>query len=341
MAHLQKIFIILKIEKRLVKMEGFVTFQDGIMKTICHVYKHEDGRILHLLPVVHIGEKKYYKALLDYIGDNICVFEQIKLGIEGKKINNPESHKLPKSLDEWIDLNESTAKEMDKDYGREVKKFLKKIKIREIRQLRRVVKRNLERVDNRIARIFYQCERTAFSLSNLPIIQITLSSLMDLAYQMNEIDYVNDIPKRNNWIHADFDIKIPVDFDFKKMLASPNSEIINSSKSHARVLYGTLYLIETFMFKNLNERRNEFAKLLAPQFQTENTLIQTVPHLIEPRNNIIIEKADSLFDTHDEVVIFYGAGHMQGIREAAVKADFQLMSTIEFEVYRLVEENPE
>ena len=318
-------------------MGTYVSFQEGIVKSICHVYKHEDGRILHLLPILHIGEKQYYTDLMDYVGEKICVYEEMKFGSEEdqKEIEKNVQFKSPKTLDEWISLNETAAHEMDEKYGKEIKKYLRKIHKGDVRKLHRAIKINLKNVDERISLIFDQIKRTAFSLTNMPVVQTALAEIMDLAFQFNEIDYIHDIPNRSNWIHADMKVVLPEDFDFKKTISEPTPRLIEVSTSQGTMLYGILYLIISYIFMDLKERRNNLATQIVPVL---NEMEVDLPdHLLQPRNNIVIQTADDLFDEHDEIVVFYGAAHMPEIEHAAIEAGFELVSTKEFEVYRLLE----
>ncbi len=319
-------------------MGKYVLFQEGIVKSICHVYKHEDGRILHLLPILHIGEEQYYKDLMDYVGEKICVYEEMKFGsTEDQKENKKKvQHKNPKSLDEWIAVNENAANGMDELYGKVIKKYLRKIHKRDVQKLRRAIKVNLSNVDERITTIYHQIQRTAFSLTNMPVVQTALAEIMDLKFQFNEIDYVDDIPNRSNWVHADIKVEVPKDFDLKNALSKPSQQLIEVSKSQGRILYGILYTIITYIFMDLNERRKHLGDLIIPVL---NNIEDDIPdHLMQPRNNIVIETADNLFEEHNEIVVFYGAAHMPDIEQAAIDAGFVLDSKTDFEVYRLVEE---
>ncbi|MHA1109702.1 MAG: hypothetical protein ACTSRE_01265 [Promethearchaeota archaeon] len=311
-------------------MKDFISFQDGFMKTICHVYKHEDGRILHLLPVIHVGEEEYYEALLGYIGEKICVYESIII-----KSENTESVEL-NSFDEWLQYNEKIAEEIDTTLGPEIKKFQRnKIIDRFIRRLRRLVKRNLGVADERLTTFFNQLERTNFSLHNHTIQQILLAEFLNVTYQFNAIDYINDIPHRKNWIHGDIDIELPEPSRERTIdiLKHPPPGFVEIIKANARQFYGLLYLVESLVHGSINERRTQMAQLFSGMEQEE------IPgEYIDGRNNIVIETASKQFDEHDEVVIFYGAAHMDGIKVEAEKVGFELISTHEFLAFGLVED---
>lgn len=314
-------------------MNEFISFQDGILKTICKVYQHEDGRMLYLLPVTHIGERRYYEKLLEYIGEKICVYEGINI-----KLKDNENAKLPttpQSFDEWLQYNEKLANKMDAQAGSEIKRFQKKIIRRDVRHFRSLVKRNLGLVDDRITTFFYQLERTNFGFHNLTIQQNLLAEFLDLSFQYNVIDYVSDISNRKNWIHGDLEVQLSeqsID-QAKETLKHPPLTFVQLTKTNARQFYAMLYLIESLIHENISERRRQLANIFATIKQEDIPL-----ELIDGRNNIIIETSDDLFDDHDDVVIFYGVAHMDGIKLAAEKGDFKLISTKEFEVYRLSEE---
>ncbi len=315
-------------------MKDFVSFRDGVFKTICHVYKDEFGRTLHLLPVVHIGEKEYYEALLEYVGGKICVYESINI-----KAENAEDKVELNSFDEWLQYNEKIAEEIDRELGPEIKKFIRnKIFDCFIRRLRRLVKRNLQVADERITTLFNQLERTNFALHNQTIQQNLLAEILNLSYQFNVIDLINDIPNRKNWIHGDINLQLPEPSRERTIdiLKHPPPGFVEILKANARLFYGMLYLIENLVNSSVNERRTQMANLFAGVEQ------ENIPGVyLDCRNNIVIETANKQFDEHDELVIFYGAAHMTDIKEEAEKVGFELISTTEFVAFTASEEEIE
>ena len=154
-------------------MGTYVSFQEGIVKSICHVYKNKDGNILHLLPIIHIGESEYFNEIMEYVGDKLCLYEDLRYGKELSK-NELENYINPTNLDEWIARSEEGVDKMDKEYGPEIKKYLKKVLKGDVRKFRKAIVDNLGNVNERISIIFDQVERTAFSLAIMPILQSAL-----------------------------------------------------------------------------------------------------------------------------------------------------------------------
>jgi hypothetical protein len=312
-------------------MKEFVSYQDGVLKTICHVYQHEDGRTLHLLPIIHVGEKRYYEELLEYVGEKICVYESMKINVDD--VENEQSSVIPHSFNEWFQYNENLAKEIDANLGPEIKKFQRKYKIFKgfTRKTRRLVKRNLGVADNRLTKLFYQLERTNFALHNMTVQQNLLAEFLELSYQFNVIDYFNDIPNRKNWIHGDLVVQIH-DASIskaKETLKNPPPGFVELTKTNADQFYAMIYLIESMIQLSISDRRKKMSEIFT-NIEQEN-----IPEdYITSRNNIIIETADNLFDEYDDVVIFYGAAHMSGIKIQAEKAGFKQISTSEFVVYK-------
>lgn len=320
-------------------MKDFLTFHDRVLKTICHIYKHKDGRTLHLLPVIHIGEKRYYEELLDYIGEKICVYESIEFKRDESE-DKEETPKTPKSFDEWIQYNENLAEEMDTSIGREIKRFQRRYKVLDLftRRLRRMVKKNLSVADKRFTQFFHQLERTNFSLHNITIQQYLLAETLELSFQHDVIDYENDIPNRKNWIHGDISVEVgnssvkKIIENYSESLTHPTPTFVQLTKTNASQFYGMLYFIETLGPKSINERRAEMAEIFTDLEQEKIS-----GDYVDGRNKIIIETINNLWDEQNEVMVFYGAAHMDAIKKAAENLNFKLISTIDFLAFGLKE----
>ena len=313
-------------------MKQFLTFQDGVLKTICHIFKHENGKILHLLPVTHIGERRYYLEILEYIGEKTCIYESIEIQ-RGELNDNTEKRKTPKTFNEWLIENETLAQDMDDSLGREIKRFQRRYKILTlfIRRLRRLVKKNLGVADKRLAQFFHQLKRTNYSLHNITIQQHLLAEILELHFQYSVIDYENDIPNRKNWVHGDISIPNKISSNeeaietFREILSHPSPEYIQLTRTNARLFYGMLYLIETLMPKSINERRAGMGDIFLSVEQKDISR-----DYVDGRNKIIIETYEKLMKEHNEAVILYGAAHMDGIKNAIEEIGFKLISTSEF-----------
>ena len=301
-------------------MEDFLTFQNGVMKSICHVYRHEDGRILHLLPITILGEKRYYKGLLDYIGDKTCVYETIPFHLVGE--NND------KTVDQLINSNEVLAQEMKEKFEEEVKVFNKKIITGDLRKLQKKVKSNLSKVDAEFSIIFKQLGLTAFASSNLPIIYTALAKFLDLTTRFNEID-LQDIGNQKNWILNNAEGSVARYFEIKKAIFSLNPKAADVSKTNAEVANEALFSIESLQSKEIDQRRSEMAELLI-KFDS-----RIAYNLLDLRNKIAKKAIDTIHKEHDEVILLYPAYHMAGIAWASENAGFKLISKNEFEVYRV------
>lgn len=304
----------------------FITYNGGVLRTICLIYKHEDGRILHLLPICHIGEKEYYRELMEYIGDHICVYENLGDNNRQRIPNNRQ--RIPKNFNEWLSWGEKATNSFYKMYRKHVKRFQKKILSKDLQELRKVVKSNLSRVDKRMRAMFNQCEKSAYSITNLSIIQAALAVLLKVTFQLYEIDYITDIPNRSNWFRADLDwSELSKNFDITDVLNTSDPKILEVFRKQASMLYESIYYAEILIFMDLVERRESFANSLI----SENNGVMP-EYLLRGRNNVIIGKANDLFDEHDEIIVFYGVFHMSEIEQAALKAGFKLDSKKEFVV---------
>jgi hypothetical protein len=302
----------------------FIRYQQGVLEAISHVVAHEDGRVIHLLPVVHVGEKRYYQELLEYIGDRMCVYESINLG-------SSSEGRIPQTFDEWLSAGEANVSSFYEEYEDDIKRFQKRVLTDELKQIREAVQDNLDVVDARLTRLFNQIEQSVYSIYSVGVIQTALADLLGVAHQYAEIDYQNDIPHRKNWVHGDLEFnQVPSEDQVRAVLSTSNPEIIENFRKQAQFLYGSLYWIQELIFMEVPERREDFAQKVVDSAELG---MVTPKYLNETRNNLLIHTIDTLHVDHDEVVAFYGAAHMAYIKQVAVNDEFQWRSKQEFTVF--------
>ena len=348
-------------------MGDFIVHEEGVLKTICHIYKNKDGKTLQLLPVTHIGEKGYYKDLMNYIGDKTCLYEGIDITFGeitedeleySKKFKGLEQSAEnvtlnPKTLDERIALIGLFTDMLQKDARKDIKKYNSLVITGELRKLRKEIKRNLRRVDERVSKAFYLCEQNGFRLFNLEILHNLVAQTLGLYYQYNVIDCILDIPKRKNWIHADMTINMAGDLqnaeeedqdeentedveDSEQEIPKYDPFDVENSKQNALVMYSMLFLVIHYLLDFTKDQRLEnFAQSLVDNQDNAELLKRSAPgYTIESRNRLVMKKTLSLLEEINEIVIFYGALHMDDFERTIQNKGFELNSTSEFIVYR-------
>ncbi len=310
----------------------FVKYENNILSTICHVYKHEDGRILHLVPIIHTGDRKYYQEIKTYIGDKICLYENITVGpIEDRETTT--------NITESIQAMEEIATNFDKFHKYQIQKLRRKHFTKDIRKLRRLVKKRMKAMDENISNIFYQCERTAFDLRNLNTINASIAEILGLSFQYHVMDYVADILKRENWVHADVQMDDPAEnFDEESIISSPNPEIIEDFQKRASLMYALLYQVMELSTLPIEKGREWFANSIITGFkqmqESEQKTLEFIPDFIlGPRNSIVLNKIKEIFEITNEIAVMYGAIHMIEIEDAILKLNYSLYQTKEFMVF--------
>ncbi|TFG20000.1 MAG: hypothetical protein EU530_04465 [Promethearchaeota archaeon] len=310
----------------------FVKYENNALLTVCHIYKHEDGRILHLVPIIHTGDTKYYQEIKTYIGDKICLYENITVGsIEGRETTS--------NIIESIQAMEEIALNFDKFNKSQIKRLRRKYFTNDIRNLRRLVKKRMKTMDEKISYIFHQCERTAFDLRNLNTINASVAQILGLSFQYHVMDYVDDISKRKNWVHADVQMDDPAEnFEEETIISSPNPEIIEDFQKRASLMYALLYQVMQLSTMSIEKGRDWFANSIITGIkqmeESEQKTLEFIPDLIlGPRNSIVLNKIKELFEITNEIAVMYGAIHMIEIENAILQSNFSLYEIKEFMVF--------
>ncbi len=320
---------------------NFIEYDGVSLYSNCLVYQNEKEVKVHLLPVIHIGEEKYYTELLDYIKDRICIFEKINL-----TSSNIESQKFAKNLDEYLEIASPGIEEFWSQYIKLLKKFYKKFLTRNIKSLWKMVKKEFKNFDAKIQKIYDDCIKSGFGIQNLYPIQLYLCEILNLDHQIISIDYVGDIPHRSNWIHTDLDFEeITENVDLveiiEEILTEPSPEILEILlKQIGLLLTNILGMVEFKMTPEVSKRRELLAEGLIQALtqQFEEVVDSTPEYILEGRNSMIEEQIMKLMVDHDEIVVFYGVAHMGAIEKFLLGHGFSLKTQQRFMAFK-IEEN--
>jgi hypothetical protein len=306
----------------------------------CLVYQNDKEVQIHLLPVIHIGDSEYYASLLDYIHNRICIYEKMNL-----TPSDVSMQKSAKSLDEYLEIVSPSVEDFWEQYKELLKKFYKKFLTREVKSLCKKVKKQLKNFDDKIRAIYDGCIKTGFGIQNLYPVQLYICESMNLNHQMIEIDYINDIPKRTNWIHTDLDVgsvtkNVDLNELVEEMLTEPSPEILNMLMKQIKLLLiNVLGMLDFKKIQEITERRELLATglvhFLSDQFgEIKNT---TPEYLLEGRNSIIQEQILNLIKDHQEIVVFYGVAHMKAIEKFALEQGFRFKYRQSFKAFDIEE----
>jgi hypothetical protein len=312
---------------------------DGIsLYSNCLVYQNQQKVQVHLLPVIHIGDRKYYAELLKYIQNRICIFEKINL--TSSDINNK---KFAKSLDDYLEIVSPGIEEFWDQYNKLLKKFYKKFFTRDVKSLCKSVKKQSKNFDKKIRKIYEDCVKSGFGIQNLYPIQLYLCETMNLDHQLLAIDYESDIANRTNWIHTDLDFgKISENVDLneliEQMLEEPSPEILEMLLKQIKLLLtNILGMVEFKMTPEISKKRELLASglvhFLTQQF--EEIANNTPEYILEGRNTMVEEQILNLIEDHEEIVVFYGVAHMAAIEKFVVEQGFSLKTQQRFMAFQI------
>ena len=319
----------------------FLDYDGTSLFSNCVVYQNERNVRVHLLPVIHIGDVRYYAELLNYIQDRICIFEKLNLSS-----SNIDKQKFAKNLDEYLEIASPGVEEFWSQYKKLLKKFYKKFLTRDVKLIWKMVKKEFKNFDENIQKIYDDCLKTGFGIQNIFPIQLYLCKIMNLDHQMITIDYEGDIPHRTNWIHADLDFdKITENVDIfdlvEELLTEPSPEELETLlKQMSLVLINILGMVEFRETSGISKRRellaNGIIQGLTQKF--EEIKNSTPEYIFEGRNSIVEERILNLIEDHEEIVVFYGVAHMSAIERFLLNQGFSFKTQQSFEAFK-IEEN--
>jgi sulfur relay (sulfurtransferase) DsrC/TusE family protein len=320
---------------------NFLDYDGVSLFTNCLVYQNEKDALVHLLPVIHIGDTQYYANLVNYIQNRICIYENMNLAS-----SNEILQKSVTSLDEYIEMASPGIEEFWGQYKKLLRNFYKKFLTRDIKSVCKMVKKEFKNFDANIQKVYDICIKSGFGIQNLFPIQLYLCDIMNLDHQLTAIDYINDIPNRTNWIHTDLDFaKITQNMDLneivEEMLIEPSPEILEILLKQMRLLLtNILGMVSIKKTPGISKKRELLAsgiiQFLTQQF--EEVKKNTPGYILEERNAMIKEQILNLIEDHEEIVVFYGVAHMGAIERFLGEHGFSLKTQQSFEAFK-IEEN--
>lgn len=265
---------------------------------------------VRLVPVSHVGESSYYSMLLDIIGGQQCLYEGFNVK---ERADWPIDHLTQafiheKDFTEIVKLVDADPK-YKKDLGL-FKRFMWMHLSRENKALRDELKSTLLHYPHSaLENTFKMAEIMHYSLDLLTLIQRLLADLLDISFQSKELDYRNDISKRDNWHNVDQKSSGSV----KVRLTPVVINYLNDRTS--TVLENLGALSDLRLIHNVKERRLNFVKAyIEPIFAAPAKELADRDHfqqfLMDDRNNLVIKEMKKLLDAGQDFNVFYGANHL-------------------------------
>lgn len=106
---------------------NFISIDKNSLKVHSYLLTNDQGKTIQLVPIVHLGERNYYKELMDFIWEKICLYEYIQLA----SIENAVPYS---NLDEMVNFYETDSGEFYNTYKKYIKKLRRKAFTKVIRK---------------------------------------------------------------------------------------------------------------------------------------------------------------------------------------------------------------
>jgi hypothetical protein len=300
------------------------------------VYENQSNQKIHLIPVSHIGKKEYFYELVEYVGNSPCLFEFLR-------INSEDLNDSIKNIDDYLELYGPICEDFWQKYKKMIRSFYKNFITRELNQFRKYVKKQVNRSNEKLRKIYEYCEKSKFSFPNLPMLQLYWCELLKLDHQFIVLDFKNDILHRPNWIHADLDIKELIENDdlsesAVQLLTDPSpAQLQEVEKEINIVLNSILELVHAYQVPSYTLRRMNFAGMLIDIMSKNNETHEKMnPDLLMKTRNLLIEnKIIELLNENTKLMVFYGASHMINIEKFLFQEGFSAKSFKKFVVFNV------
>jgi len=320
--------------KKLVYATQFVKVEDKTVYSNCVEYQNEEGKIIHLVPVMHIGEERYYKDIIDYVGNRHCLYESIKVRYDKQIEDLPENitiHSDYKDILEvfkklkFYSINEEQFEKMlddeDEELPFETTLFLGMA---------------VEKMEgNEEAEFIFEiCEAVYFSLDALSVLQRYMAEQVGLLSQNQVIDYPGEISKLDNWEHLDLDMVV----DSEDLEIEFTPEFIHGWCQQMNLTLGAfLGCMMLQEEETIKLKRKKFIDMALPTLTTkpEPDLLgdALTEFLLELRNKIVEEFLESPESKEDEIVIFYGPVHLMVFEDTLIEQGFEAKKETRIKIF--------
>ncbi len=297
----------------------FIKIENNAAYSNCIEYENEEGKKIHLIPVLHIGEERYFQDLIKYVGDMKCQYEYIQT-VDPEKFGISKDYSI--NLDYKVLLKMSKNNISYKVNRKSLKNMFKNNLSDELKNMMEFAKEysNLSTTSQIVFKI---CKNFFFSIDTLSILQRYLAELLDLKHQ-SQILEINEIQKWENWEHLD----VVIEIDPKKSIEL-TGDFINEWGKQMYLSLSTYNACLVFEKEpNINLRRKKFIEEIVSVFTLKDNVDQAVDlipdFIFGIRNKIIDDYLNSDQSESDEFAIFYGTIHMYTIENIIEKLGFKL-----------------
>ncbi|MBY9004504.1 MAG: hypothetical protein KGD73_11065 [Candidatus Lokiarchaeota archaeon] len=314
----------------------FLSFDGASLLSHCCIYHNGDSKSVGLIPVIHIGNSTYFRKLVEYAGNRPTVFEYMKFV-------SPDQDKTIsiKNFEDFMEVNASTTENFYNTYKKRLNNFYKKNFTKDMKELWKLVKKEVKNSDNKIKQIYDLSEKTRFTVQSLTPIQLYWAEIMNLSHQFIAIDYENDILRRSNWIITDLDMgKLMGDVDthelLKNILTEPSKEVLNEVLKEINIILSSILgTVELANLPNVSQRRERLATWLMASISQQYKIIEDVSpeYMLNMRNNMVENTILEILEENDEVMVFFGATHMIGIEKFLTENGFTFKGEEQFKVF--------
>ena len=298
----------------------FIKIENNVVYSNCIEYQNDEDMKIHLIPVLHIGEERYFKDIIEYIGDKWCQYEFFQAN-ELEKHGISEVFSLNLEYERLFEIfkNDHFYKMNQKPLS----KVLKKIDSEDLKEKMKLAKEN-SNINNTSQIVYDICNQVFFSMDSLSILQRYLAELLDLKFQYQVMD-LKEMQKWGKWENLDLNVEIDPEF-FKKPI-NVTDELINEWSKQVNVTLSTYITCLNFEREpDINMRKKNFVDEIVSIFTLKENIdlmAQQIPDFLFGLRNKIIDDFINSNKSGNEFAILYGAGHMYSIENTIEKLGFK------------------
>ena len=125
----------------------FLSYSEETLFSHVKVYANEDHHRIHLIPVSHIGTKRYFQELISYVGNTKCLFEYLRINSDNIE------HKI-RNIDEYLERYESVCKDFWEENKKLLISFYKNFLNDDLKKLKKIVKKKVKKSNEKLKKIY-------------------------------------------------------------------------------------------------------------------------------------------------------------------------------------------